>query len=170
MRRPFVFLGLAAAVAWGMTGCAPAAKPVGPKKPAAGSHDHDHDHAGHDHPETLAEGLAELERAARDVAEKLAAEGDEAADAAIHAAGHVVDDLRQLLDKQPGLEAAARAAAAKSLDALFEAFNAVDEAMHAGGEDAKAKAAEAHDAVKQTIEQAVQSLKDRFAKADGGTD
>jgi len=172
VRVPVLHCLATALLAWPLAGCSPPTKPAAATKPAAGSHDHDHadEHAGHDHPETLAEGITELEQAARDVAEKLAAEGDDTADAAIHAAGHVVDDLKQLLAKQGGLAAEARDAATKSLDELFEAFNKVDEAMHAGGEDARAKAAAAHDAVKETIEAAVKSLKDRFARTAGGKD
>ena len=109
-------LAVGTAALWG---CAPATAP----KPPAGSaasraghddhdHDHDHDHAkhddgdkdgkdahsDHDHPETLAEGVAELETLLADVGEKLGSGAKDAADDAVHAAGHLLEDLRRLLE------------------------------------------------------------------------
>jgi hypothetical protein len=160
----------AALLAWIAAGCAPATKPAAPAKPAAAAdHDHEHgdehaghDHGDHDHPETLAEGIAELEKVAAEVAAKLAEGADEAADDAIHMAGHVVEDVKQLLAKQEGLAAEAKETGEKALADLFAAFEKVDEAMHSGADDVKAKAAEAHDSVRASIEAAVKALKERF--------
>ena len=173
------FLLSASLLCWVASGCAPATKPAPSAKPTAaaakdsdhGSDDHaDHahgdEHAGHAHPATLADGIAELEKVAADVAAKLATGADDAADEAIHLAGHVVEDLKQLLAKQEGIATDAREAAGKALDDLYEAFDKVDLAMHSGAEDVKTKAAEAHASVQETIAAAVTSLKERFIKED----
>lgn len=159
----------AALLCWITAGCAPATKPEAPAKPAAAADDHDHgghDHGDHAHPETLAEGIAELEKAAADVAAKLAEGAEEAADDAIHLAGHVVEDVKQLLAKQEGLADEAKQAGEKALAELFEAFDKVDQAMHSGAEDVKAKAVEAHDSVKESIQAAVTALKETFTKEE----
>jgi hypothetical protein len=154
----------AALLCWITAGCAPATKPAPTAKPAAAAGDHDHgDHA---HPETLAEGIAELEKAAADVAAKLAAGAEEAADDAIHAAGHIVEDVKALLAKQEGLADDAKQAGEKALAELFEAFDKVDQAMHSGAEDVKAKAVEAHESAKESIEAAVKALKETFVKEE----
>lgn len=153
---------------WITVGCGPATKPAAPAKPAAATDDHDHgqDHGDHAHPETLAEGIAELEKAAADVAAKLAEGAEEAADDAIHLAGHVVEDVKALLAKQEGLADEAKQAGEKALAELFEAFDKVDQAMHSEAEDVKAKVVEAHDSVKESIQAAVTALKETFTKEE----
>jgi ElaB/YqjD/DUF883 family membrane-anchored ribosome-binding protein len=166
-------LTLAAAVSWSLTGCGPGPKPAA--GPVAGQteneddhdhadHDHgddheNHDHGDHEHPETLAEGIAELEKAAANVAATLAEDAHEAADEAIHAAGHVVEDLQKLLAEQEDLAEGAKAAGTKALDELFAAFDEVDQAMHTGAEDAREKAAELHKAAAEKIAAAMKTLK-----------
>jgi ElaB/YqjD/DUF883 family membrane-anchored ribosome-binding protein len=145
-----------------LTGCAPAAKPKEPAKATATSGHHDHDHSEHAHPETLAEGLAELEATTADIASKLASNAQDAADDALHAAGHLVEDLHGLIEKQPDLSAEARAAGKLALDELFECFDTLDTAMHAGADEAKQTVAEVHASVKERIEAALSSLKDTF--------
>lgn len=172
LTRACLALALPALVSWSLTGCAPPAKP--PATPAAAKpdaeddHDHDHDgeHADHDHPETLAEGIAELEKAAADVATMLAEDADDAADEAIHAVAHVVEDVQKLLAKQEGLTEDAKAAGQKALDELFATFDEVDQAMHTGAEDAREKAAELHKAAAEKIDAAMKTLKEAF----GGTE
>jgi flagellar biosynthesis/type III secretory pathway protein FliH len=179
MSRPAItiaHLGLPAALlGWTIGGCAPATKPAASPEPGAaahekdhdhGDHDHGHDHGDHAHPETLAEGIAELEKAAADVAAKLAEGAEEAADDAIHLAGHVVEDVKALLAKQEGLADEAKQAGEKALAELFEAFDKVDQAMHSGAEDVKAKAVEAHESVKESIQAAVMALKETFTKEE----
>lgn len=162
-------------------GCAPATAP----KPPAGSaasraghddHDHDHDHAkhdhgdkdgkdahgDHDHPETLAEGVAELETLLADVGEKLGSGAKDAADDAVHAAGHLLEDLRGLLEKQE-LAADLKEAGGKAIDELFECFDKLDVALHAGA-DAKETPAEVHASLEERFKAALGSLKERFAK------
>ena len=163
----------AALLCWVVSGCAPATKPAATAKPAAShdhaehdhaGHDHDHGHADHAHPETLAAGIAELEKVAADVAAKLADGAEGAADDAIHMAGHVLEDLQGLLAKQEDLAADVKAAGDKALAELFEAFDKLDQVMHSGAEDVKVKAVETHESVKETIRAAVESLKERFPK------
>lgn len=151
-----------AILAWSAAGCAPAAKPKEQPKAAAGGHDHDH--GDHDHPETIAAGVAELESTAKDIATKLAAGSQEAADDALHAAGHLLEDLQSLLAKEKDLTAEAKDAGKKSLDELFECFDKLDTAMHAGADEAKTTVADVHASVKERIEAAVKSLKDTFSK------
>jgi molecular chaperone GrpE (heat shock protein) len=151
-----------AILAWSAAGCAPAAKPKEQPKAAAGGHDHDH--GDHDHPETIAAGVAELESTAKDIATKLAAGSQEAADDALHAAGHLLEDLQGLLAKEKDLSAEAKDAGKKSLDELFECFDKLDTAMHAGADEAKTTVADVHASVKERIEAAVKSLKETFSK------
>ena len=154
-----------AMLAWPAPGCAPA-KPTPPQKTAAQNdshdHDHDHDHGDHDHPETLAAGIAELETTINAVATKLASGERDAADDALHAAGHLIEDLHGLLDGAQELSAEARAAGKKALDELFDCFDKLDTAMHAGADEAKESVADVHAAVKERIETALESLKDTF--------
>lgn len=160
-------------LAWTTAGCAPApTKPAAPaaaagEKAKADDKDHDHDHGDHDHPETLAAGVAELEATAKDIATKLAGASQEAADDALHAAGHLVEDLRGLLDKEKDLSAEARDAGKKAFDELFDCFDKLDTAMHSGADEAKDKVAEVHASVKEKIEAALGSLKETFGKTAG---
>ena len=164
-------------------GCAPATAPKLPAGSAASraghddhDHDHDHDHAkhdhgdkdgknahgDHDHPETLAEGVAELETLLADVGEKLGSGAKDAADDAVHAAGHLLEDLRGLLEKQE-LAADLKEAGGKAIDELFECFDKLDVALHAGA-DAKETPAEVHASLEERFKAALGSLKERFAK------
>ena len=163
-------------------GCAPATAPKPPAGSVAGraghddhDHDHDHDHAkhddgdkdgkdahsDHDHPETLAEGVAELETLLADVGETLGSGAKDAADDAVHAAGHLLEDLRRLLEKQE-LTADLKEAGGKAIDELFECFDKLDVALHAGA-DAKETPAEVHASLEERFKAALGSLKERFA-------
>ena len=172
-------LAVGTAALWG---CAPATAPKPPAGSVAGraghddhDHDHDHDHAKHDdgdkdgkdahsyhdHPETLAEGVAELETLLADVGEKLGSGAKDAADDAVHAAGHLLEDLRRLLEKQE-LTADLKEAGGKAIDELFECFDKLDVALHAGA-DAKETPAEVHASLEERFKAALGSLKERFA-------
>ena len=159
-----------AILSWTAAGCAPAAKPKDqpqdkPKANAgADAADHDHDHGDHAHPETLAEGITELETTAKDIAAKLAAGSQEAADDALHAAGHLLEDLEGLMEKQQDLSAEARAAGKQALAELFECFDKLDTAMHAGAAEAKETVVDVHTSVKDRIAAALTSLTDTFSK------
>lgn len=173
MSQGFRVLPVTLLAAW-LLGCAPAAPPTA-STPSTRDHghdhddhaDHDHDHAdhghgGHEHPTTLAAGVVELEKTVREVGEKLAENGGEEADGAIHAAGHIVEDLRGLLEARKDLAEAEREAGTKALDDLFAAYERIDQAMHAEDADAVAGARKAHAEAKDTIEAAVKSLRRLF--------
>ena len=166
------FPSLALAAGWIAGGCAPAAKPAAkPAAPVAKSADADHaghdDHADHVHPETLAEGIAELETAVKDVAEKLGSGATEAADDAVHAVGHLLGDLEELLKKQE-LTADIKQAGTKALAELGECFDKLDVAMHAAEGEGESPAT-VHASVSERVMAAVTVLKERFAgdKATG---
>lgn len=160
------FSSLALAAGWIAGGCAPAAKPAAkPAAPVAKSADADH--ADHVHPETLAEGIAELETAVKDVAEKLGSGATEAADDAVHAVGHLLGDLEELLKKQE-LTADIKEAGTKALAELGECFDKLDVAMHAAEGEGESPAT-VHASVSERVMAAVTVLKERFAgdKATG---
>jgi hypothetical protein len=149
-------------------GCAPAAAP--PRTVATDHHDHDHgkhDHAGHDHahPTTLAAGLVELEKLLGVVGEKLGSDAKDAADDAVHAAGHLLEDLRGLLQKED-LAADVKEAGTKALDELFACFDTLDTALHAGA-DAKESPAEVHASLEERFKAALAALKQHVGAAAG---
>ena len=168
MIRPSTALllpSLALAAGWIAGGCAPAAKPAASAaKTAANDHA---GHADHAHPETLAEGIAELETAVKDVAEKLALGAKEAADDAVHAVGHLLGDLEELLKKQE-LTADIKEAGTTALAELGECFDKLDVAMHAAEGEGESPAT-VHASVSERVSAAVTVLKERFAgdKATG---
>jgi hypothetical protein len=143
-------------------GCAPATKPQAPPKTMAGGHEHDHDH-DHAHPETIAAGLVELRHTVDDIATHLASGARDLADDAIHAAGHLLEDLHGLIDGRQELAAETRTAGKQALEELFECFDKLDTAMHAGADEAKETAADVHASVKERIEAAMTALKDTFS-------
>jgi hypothetical protein len=147
-------------------GCSTAEKPgaasAKPAGAAADSHDHDHDHAAaHDHPETLAEAVAELESLTKAVAERLAGDAQAAADDAVHAAGHLLDDMKALVETQT-LTTDAKEAATKALDELYECFDTLDVALHAKAKEGAETVAEVHASIASRVEEAVKALKERF--------
>jgi len=147
-----------------VTGCAPSAPEwPAPAKTAAGhSHDehdehdeHDHDHGDHEEPETVAAGLAQLEKICADAKAHLAAGDYDKADGPVHMVGHLLEDLGELVAKEkPAAEAEAR----KALDAIFECFDKVDTAIHAADEEARKKLDYAEHA--PAIEAAIAKLKE----------
>jgi len=147
-----------------VTGCAPSAPTApAPAKTAAGhSHDehdehdeHDHDHGDHEEPETVAAGLAQLEKICADAKAHLAAGDYDKADGPVHMVGHLLEDLGELVAKEkPAAEAEAR----KALDAIFECFDKVDTAIHAADEEARKKLDYAEHA--PAIEAAIAKLKE----------
>ena len=146
-------------------GCAPAAKPPAAAKPAAG---HDHDHDDHAHPETLAAGVAELEKVIKDVADKLGSGAKDAADDAVHAVGHLLEDLEGLLEKQT-LTADLREAGKKALAELTDCFAKLDTALHAAEGEGEPPAT-VHAGVAERIGAAVTALKTMVAGAGSTTE
>jgi hypothetical protein len=150
-------------------GCSPAAPPAATarvEQSHAHDHDHDHSHDGHDHgdedydsPNTIAAGIAALEKMCGEVKAELA-EGDlDDADGKVHMVGHLLDDLRVLMiDSKPAVEV--ETAAKKALDEVFDCFDKMDTALHAADE-AERKALDYADHA-PTIEAAITTLKSLF--------
>lgn len=140
-------------------GCAPSAPPAASAKPQAGhahdDHDHGHDHGDHEEPQTVAEGIAQLEKLCADAKAHLAAGDHEKADGPVHMVGHLLEELGELVAKEkPAAEAEAR----KALDAIFECFDKVDTAIHAADDEARRKLDYAEHA--PAIEAAIATLKE----------
>lgn len=125
---------------------------------AHGHHDHDRDHADHDHPDTVAEGVAELRAICARVKEHLAADDRDAADDSVHGLGHQLEDLQGLV-RTSGLAADAKKAATKAIDDLFDCFDKLDTALHAKpGESTSA--AEVHASIAARVEAAIKALEE----------
>lgn len=157
MRRTIPGIALvAAAAAWIATGCTPSAQPPAAPRAAVDEHDHGHDHADHAHPETLAEGIAQIKQAAADVKAHLAAGKADAADDVVHGVGHLIEDVQGLLPKEK-LSDEGRAAATKALDEIFACFDELDTALHAP-EGKGDSPADVHAGVAKRIEDALAAL------------
>lgn len=163
MPRPSVVVraasALVAPLAWAAAGCSPAPAPTPPATPAAATHDadHDHEHADHEHPETLAAGIAALKKQAAEVAEHVAADRDRADDA-VHAVAHLLDDMPGLV-RESALAEDGKAAAMKALDELFECFDKLDVALHAAAGEGDPPA-EVHASVAERIGAAIKALEE----------
>lgn len=137
-------------------GCDSASPPAAaPARPAAAAHDHDHDHGDHDEPETVAEGVAQLEKLCADVKAHLAAGDHEKADGPVHMVGHLLEDLGKLVAKE---KPAAEAEAKQALEAIFESFDKLDTVIHGADEEARKKLDYAEHA--PAIEAALAKLKE----------
>jgi len=125
-------------------GCSPAAPTA---KPAAArvdaGHDHDDKHDGkhddehdddHKHPETLAAGVAEIESLWKSVQDSLAKGKRDAADDAVHAVGHLLEDLEGL---SAAVKSESREAAQAAVAEIFACFDTLDTALHGEEEDLK---------------------------------
>lgn len=118
-------------------------------------HDHDHDHADHEEPESVAAGIAQLEKLCADAKAHLAAGDYDKADGPVHMVGHLLEELGELVAKEkPTIEAEARTA----IDAVFECFDKIDTAIHAADEEARKKLDYAEHA--PAIEAAIAKLKE----------
>lgn len=140
-------------------GCSPVATPPEPVA-AHADHEHGHDHGhdnAHDEPTSFADGVAKLESLGGDLAEKLADNAGEAADDAVHALGHLLEEVRDLAKKESFAGDAATAVTA-ALDELEECFGKVDEAFHSG--DEKADPAKVLESVKERLTAAFKALKE----------
>ena len=148
----------------GCSSSSPPAKPAA-EKAAAGGHDHDHGHDHeeheHDHPESFAAGVAQLQAAVAAVKDHLAVDATDVADDAVHALGHLIEDVQGLLSKEK-LGAEAKAAASKALDELFDCFDKLDTAIHAP-EGKSQPPAEVHASLAERIEAAIKSLQGTLA-------
>lgn len=157
----------AAAACLASSAPAGSAPPQAAAPPAAHDHDH-HDHGHHAHPKTLAEGVAELEKVAQAVKNHLAADGRKAADDAVHALGHLLEDAQGLV-RTSTLAADAKAAATKSLDELFECFDSLDTALHAEPGEGAAPA-DVHGSLAPRIKDALEVLRGAAIPKAAGED
>lgn len=170
-RESASLLALSVALGLAASGCGPSAPTAVKTTPAPATrpedthdhdhdhdHDHGHDHGEHDHPETLAEGVAQLAEAAAAVEKHLAAGATDAADDVVHGVGHIIEDIQGLLPKE-NLTAEAKAAAAKALDEVFECFDKLDTALHAPAGKGEPPA-EVHAGLKDRIAAAIKALED----------
>lgn len=138
-----------------------ATAPAADAKPApaeAAGEKHDDEHADHKHPETLAAGVAELETVLESLGKHLAADAKDDADDAVHAVGHLLEDLEGLVAKGT-LAADAKAAATKAIAELSECFDKLDVAFHAA-EGESEPPAKVHASLAERITAAVKSLKE----------
>ena len=132
------------------------------EKPAAKTDDHDHDH-DHEHelPKTIEEAIAKLKQIAANVEKELASGSAEKADDLVHSVGHLIEDLHEKIAAAK-LGEKAKAAAKAAADELYDAYDAIDEALHAAEEEVK-KFDFKQFAPK--IEAATKQLEDMFVKA-----
>ena len=110
----------------------------------------------------LAAGIEELEELSATIATKLASDAKEEADEAVHAAGHLIEDLRGLLDKET-LTTEAKEAGTKALDEIYECFDKLDVAFHEEAKEGAESLAEVHTAIASRFADAIKALKERFA-------
>lgn len=170
MRVVMTSVGLIAMMAAGCGTSPPAARPGSAGARPAAEHDHGHDghahdhahdhaqgHGGHKHPETLAEAVVELESLVGQVGEHLAAGGRDAADTAVHAVGHLLEDVEGLLERST-LAADAKTAAKNAVAELYECFDKLDTALHAKEGEGESPA-EVHGSVVDRVMAAVEALK-----------
>jgi hypothetical protein len=134
-------------------------------------HDHEgqdhegHGHAGHDHHgdadheehhESYAEAVAELDSLCVAAKDGLAANNLEAADAAVHEIGHILEELPELAAKEASL--AADDTIKPAIDDLFDCFDKIDRKLHG-------EAGKTYGEVADRIDAALKTLRGR-AKTD----
>lgn len=123
-----------------IVGCEPA-KP----KVSAGADEHDHQHA-----ETLAGAVKELEGICATIKSAFAKDDAEAAHEPMHEVGHVLEEMPDLIAKST-LDDAGKSEVKKAADSLFEAFNAVDASMHGSGGKKYSEVSETIDAALKVL-------------------
>jgi len=147
---------------------APAIPPaVSMEKPAAekpvakkDDHDHGHDHE-HEMPKTIEEAIAGLKQIGAKVEKELTAGSAEKADDLVHSVGHLIEDLHEKIAAAK-IGEKAKAAAKAAADEIYDAYDAIDEALHAAEDEVK-KFDFKQFAPK--IEAATKQLEEMFAKA-----
>jgi hypothetical protein len=130
------------------------------EKPAAKKDDHDHDH-DHEMPKTIEEAIAGLKQIGAKVEKELTGGSAEKADDLVHSVGHLIEDLHEKIAAAK-LGEKAKAAAKAAADEIYDAYGAIDEALHAAEEEVK-KFDFKQFAPK--IEAATKQLEDMFVKA-----
>lgn len=127
-------------------GCEPAPKPAPKVESSASDH-------GHEHPETLAAAVAELEGICATIKAAYAKDDSEAAHGPLHDVGHLLEQVPALIEKS-SLDVAGKEEAKKATESLFQAFGDVDKGMH--GEDGKK-----YSEVSDTVDAALKTLAEK---------
>lgn len=154
---------LVACICLTAAGCSSSSPPAATTPAAHGHADHGHDHGGHehDHPESFAAGVAQLQATVAAVKDHLAVGASDAADEAVHALGHLIDDVRALAaHEQLGSEATATAT--QALDDLFDCFDKLDTAIHAPAGQSPTPA-DVHASLAERIDGAIKALQGTLA-------
>ncbi|MDX1926995.1 MAG: hypothetical protein SFV81_10775 [Pirellulaceae bacterium] len=128
-----------------IVGCEPA-KP----KADTGAADSGAAEKGHEHAETLADAVKELEGMCATIKAAFAKDDAEAAHGPMHDIGHVLEEIPDLAAKST-LDDAGKAEVKKAAETLFEAFSAVDESMHGSGGKKYSDVSESIDAALKVI-------------------
>jgi hypothetical protein len=105
---------------------------------------------GHEHAETLADAVKELEGICATIKAAFAKDDAEAAHGPMHDIGHVLEEIPDLAAKST-LDDAGKAEVKKAAETLYEAFSAVDESMHGSGGKKYSDVAESIDAALKVI-------------------
>jgi hypothetical protein len=109
-------------------GCAEQSEPA----PVMASHEHEHEH-GHEHAETLGGALHELTELRDTVRDAFAKDDGEAAHGPLHDVGHLLEEVSELAGESH-LSDEAKATIESNVEALLDAFGAVDKSMHSEDE------------------------------------
>lgn len=131
-------------------GCTQAPPPPSAPRPAVAArpHDHDHDHADdhghahgkasgkaddrddhddHEHPQTLAAGVAEIQSLWGKVRTAIGKGDRDTADEHVHEVGHLLEDFEGFLAAVP---AESQEAGKKAVQEIFDCFDSLDTAFH----------------------------------------
>jgi hypothetical protein len=127
LRFPTFLFTLSLAVLTG--GCTPDETNTGVPVMMDDGHDHDHEHGHHDHPETLDDALHELTKLHTTVRDAFAKDDSDAAHDSLHDVGHILEEVTELADESK-LPDDAKATIRKNVEALLDAYGAVDEKLH----------------------------------------
>lgn len=111
------------------SGCSQSANP-GNAPTSQGQERDEHDHHGHPHgPETLKDALAELTTLRNTIRDAFAEDDADTAHGPLHEVGEILEAIPELAKKE-NVSAENQAAAKTAVDALMDAFGAVDKTLH----------------------------------------
>ena len=137
-------------------GCNPPGATAPPASQAThgADHDDDHDHAGdeHEHHETYAEAVTELDSLRLAIRDAMAGNNMDAAHDAVHEVGHILEELPALAAKET---AAADDSVKPAIDKLYECFDQIDQKLEGG-------TGKTYDEVAEPIEVAMATLRSKL--------
>ena len=100
--------------------------------------DHGHGEDGHEHPENLADAVAQIATMSTSIKDAFKEDPDGGtAHDDLHEIAHLLDDAKALAEKDESLSDDVKTNVIESVDTLFNAFNDVDEGMHHDDKGAK---------------------------------